>query len=282
MKRCATALTLLMLIVPAVLRADVTVTSTITITGPVAAMLGGNNPQMTMRVKGSRARMDIDMMGQKMSNIIDIAAKQITMLMHAQKTAQVMDAQQLVSRMPSAEQMPKMDGKIEPTGQTQEINGQRCSEFRYSVSLDMSNVAANFGAAGGTAQMPAGANEMFKDLKMIMSGSLWVSKEGPGVAEYLAFTKEAQQNLISLSPFGRGAGLGGAPGMEDMMRVFSQVDGLTHLAEVEMTFEGNNPMVDMMKSMGTMKMTTRVVELSTQPLADDLFQVPADYTVTKQ
>jgi hypothetical protein len=282
MNRRALALTLpLVMLVSAGLRADVTITNTITITGPVAAMLGGT-PQMVMRIKGSRARMDVEVMNQKMSNIIDLDTKQVTTLIHAQKTAQVADVGKMASQISGGgTQPPAIDAQIQPTGRTQDISGQQCAEYKYSMSLDMATIAANasaMAAAGGGAQMPP---DMFKDLKMVMTGSVWVAKDGPGIAEYSAFTKAAQRSMISLSPFGAGGSMQAAPGLGDMMKTFSQLDGLTYLAEIDMSFEGTNPMIEMLKTMGAMKITTKVTDVSVAPVSDEHFQIPSDYTVAK-
>lgn len=275
--------TLLVLTSTAGLRADVTVTNTMTFTGPMAAMIGGGTPQLVMRIKGTRARMDVDMMTQKMSTVMDIDAKQVTLLQHALKTAQVMDIAQMAASLPPGASMPKIDGTVEPTGRRQDINGQSCSEYTYSMTLDMANMAsmANMTAGRGSQQLPPGAAEMFKDLKMTMTGSVWVAKEGPGVAEYVRFTKAAQGGMMPFSPFG-GGGMPAAPGMEEMMRAFSQLDGMAYQTDIETSFEGTSPMLDMIKAMGTMKITTKISNISTEPVPDDLFQIPADYTVTKQ
>jgi len=49
-----------------------------------------------------------------------------------------------------------------------------------------------------------------------------------------------------------------------------------------MTFEGTGQLVQVMKGMGPMKITQRVTAVSTDPLPDDLFAVPAGYEVVKQ
>jgi hypothetical protein len=48
-----------------------------------------------------------------------------------------------------------------------------------------------------------------------------------------------------------------------------------------MNIEGTGQMADMMKQMGSMKITTRVTAISTDALPDDLFTVPAGYTMVK-
>ena len=119
-----------------------------------------------------------------------------------------------------------------------------------------------------------------KDVRLSVSGSVWVATEGPAVAEYLAFHKGAADlNLIAAitgMPPGRSGGL------ESLMNAASAAPGLPYLTEMTMTFEGTGKVVDMMKVMGPMKMTQRVVSVSTDPVADDMFVVPEGYQIVKQ
>ena len=121
---------------------------------------------------------------------------------------------------------------------------------------------------------------MMKGMKMVMTGSMWVAKDVPGAAEYIAFQKAARGER-----HGRG-GVGAAgvniPGMDKMMKAMASVDGLTYLTEMTMTIEGTGQMADMMKQMGPMKITTKVTSVKTDTIADDQFKVPADYKVVKQ
>jgi hypothetical protein len=65
------------------------------------------------------------------------------------------------------------------------------------------------------------------------------------------------------------------------MEAFSNAGGLPYLTEMNMTIEGGGDLAPMMKQFGDMKLTSRVTEVSTAPLPDDLFVVPAGYKVIK-
>src|SRR6185295_72335 len=115
-----------------------------------------------------------------------------------------------------------------------------------------------------------------KDLTMTMKGSMWVTKDVPGLAEYRTFQKAmADANLGSAA--GAAAGIN-MPGMDKMMKAMGNVDGMAYLTEATMTIEGSGQLADMMKQMGAMKMTTRVTSIKTDPLGDDLFKIPEGYT----
>jgi hypothetical protein len=257
------------------LYADVTVTSTVSVQGtggPVA--LGNMQPRMVMRIKGSKARADIDLNGQTMSSITDVAGKQIILLRADQKTAQVMTPANAgaAAGMPPM-RLPKVDATSKRTGQSRTIDGVPCEEYAISMKVNMAEMS-------GSPQMPPEAAAMLKDVRMIMTGSMWVAKSGPGVAEYASFQKAAA--AANLAGFVGGAIPGlGASGLDRMMTAVSGTEGIPYLTEMNMTVEGSGQMVEMMKQLGNMKMTNKVTAVSTDPIADDLFAVPADYKVIK-
>lgn len=254
------------------LRADVTVTTTTTMEGAFAGMMGGMTPRVVMRIKGSRSRADIDVPGQTISTITDLEGKRIIILNNAQKTAQILTAGAPLSPGGKPFTVPKMDASVKPTGRSQTISGNACDEFAVTMSMSM-------GEMGGSAQMPAEAGEMMKSIRMVMSGTMWIAKSGPGVAEFAAFQAASVKGEIA-KIMGGMAGFGGG-GLDRMMGSLAGATGLPYLTELTMTMEGSGPIVEMMKQQGPIKMTTRVTEVSTDTLADDLFNVPNDYKVTK-
>ena len=269
MKRCL-AICALVALGSAAVRADVTVMTEVTIDGPMAAMMGGAMPRMTMRVKGTKARMDFQVMGQSMSTITDLTARQVTVLMASQKSTQVFDADRLQA---GAAATPRLEVTFDPTGQTQTIAGQLCDQYGFSTSMDITQMASL------TSQLPKEAAEMLKGARVVTKGTVWVAKSGPGAAEYTAFMKAATAaNLASPNV----PGFGGATGnFDEILRLFGRVDGIAYLSEVEVSLEGTAPIVEMLKQLATMKLTNKVTEMSVTPIADDLFVVPADYTVSK-
>jgi hypothetical protein len=276
MIRClATAAAVVALSVP--LAADVTVTSVVSMQGggPAAAM-NNMTPRMTMRIKGLKARADIDMNGQQMSSITDLGAKQMILLRADQKTAQVLSAGSLRGPNAPPMPMPKIDATSKPTGRSQTINGVSCDEYEVAVKINMAEMS-------GSPQLPPEASAMMKDVLMVMSGSMWVARSGPGVSDYMAFQKAASEaNMGAMMGMGNAMPGMGAGGFDRLMSTFSGGNGLPYLTEMRMTFEGTGPMVEMMKQVGAMTLTNKVTDVSAAPLPDDLFAVPADYKVVKQ
>ena len=273
MKRWVSALVIVGLSA-APLTADVTVSSNVTIEGGVPGMAGpaGNtSPRMTMKIKGLKARSDVDVNGQLQTSITDLTTKQIVVLQHAQKTAQIYGPGS--SPAPTSGGGPKIEASSKATGKTRTIGGAPCDEFALRLAMDMSDFAASPG-------LPPQAVEMMKGVRMIVTGSIWVAKGGPGVADFVAFQQAAAKANMTAALAGMVPGMQ-AGGLERLMKSLSEMPGIPYQSDLQLDVEGTGPMVDAMKQMGGMKIKTTVTEVSTAPIADDQFQVPAGYQVAK-
>ena len=262
----------------AVVRADVTIVQTMTMEGGPAAMTGQTiAPKTTTRIKGLKSRTDIETGAGNMSTIADLMAKQIIILRHDQKTAQVVGAtaagttSTTTTTAPAVTGTMKMDATVTPTGKSQVIDGFKCDEFTFTTTMNMSEM--------GGPGVPPEAAAMMKDLSLVMKGSMWVTKDAPGGAEYLAY----QKALSSADLAAAAAGVSGInmPGMDKMMKAMASVNGLAYLTEMTMNIEGSGPMADMMRQMGAMKMITKTNSISATPISDDLLKVPDGYTIVK-
>jgi hypothetical protein len=61
----------------------------------------------------------------------------------------------------------------------------------------------------------------------------------------------------------------------------ASANGLACLTEMTINVQGAGPMADIMRQMGSMKLTSKTTSVSADPIADDLLKVPADYTIVK-
>lgn len=268
MRRWLTPLALTMACVMP-LRADVRVTSSTTVEGAAAGMMGGTSPQVVMHIKGMKARADVDMGAKTVSTITDVAAKQFILLSAAEKTAHIMTpgVKPPEGALPAV--MPTVDATVAPTGKSQTIAGVPCEEFTIAMSMSMAEMAGR--------EMPPEAAGMMKGIRIAMNGSMWVAKSGPGAAEYIAFqTASAKENLAAL--------MGMVPGMRSsgldrLMNAFAKAGGLPYLTELAMTIEGNDQIAALMKQQGPIKVITKVTDVSTDPISDDLFKVPEGYKI---
>jgi len=279
MKRWAATL-LGLAVCSAVLHADVTIVQKTTMEGGAAAAMGGTmpSPTMTSKIKGLKGRTDIDMgnpnIPANMSTIVDAAAKQVILLDHNQKTARVSTSAAPATPAPaSATATVKMDATVTPTGKSQTIDGFKCDEFTFTMSMNMSEV--------GGAQVPPEAAAAMQGITLQMSGSMWVSKDAPGIAEYRAYQKAV--SAADLGSAAMGATGVSMPGADKLAKAMASVDGVPILTEMRMAVEGGaGQMAEMMKQMmGDMKVTTKVLTLKTDAIGEDAFKVPEGYQVIK-
>jgi hypothetical protein len=257
------------------LGADVTITTTTTIEGGMAAMTGGGMaPTVVTRIKGNKSRTDVEMGTNTIATLVDLATKQAILLRPDQKTAHIMDPSAAAAAAPAADMpMPTIETTVKPTGQSRQVQGATCDEYAISMKLDMSSMA------GGNGKMPPEAAAALKDLRMNMIGSACVVKDGPGASEYAAFQSGAAKFVLGALA---GGGQRGMPqGMGQMLTGFTEAPGIPYLMELTMGIEGTSPVADMMRKMGEMKIVSRVKSVSTEPLAEALFEVPADYKMVK-
>lgn len=269
-KLVVTAVLAALALVP--LHADLTLVQTMTMEGPMAAMAGGQMPKITMRIKGDKARSDIESPALNIISIADITQNQVIILNAQTKTAQVITPESAALGGAKLE-VPDVDASYKPTGKTQTIDGQVCQEHQFSMTLNMAEM-------GGRGQMPPEAADMMKGVMMVMNGSVWTAKDAPGTAEYAAYMKSVMKSGL----FGALSGMkpGQSGGMDKLMAAASAAPGLPYLTEIIMTMEGTGPMVDAMKQMGPMKMIQKLSSVSTDPISDDLFKVPEGYTIEKK
>jgi hypothetical protein len=257
----------------AVLRADVTVTSATTIEGGLSAMMAGATPKTVMRIKGMRGRGEMEAMGRTIATLADLNRKEVIVLRPDDKTAQVITP--VTSEKPGAPRapLPQIEGSFAPTGRSQIIDGVKCDEYAFSMTVALSDMTSG-------QQAPPQAGEILKDLQMLAKGSIWATKTAPGAAEYIAFQKAAlEANLAAILA----GGVPGAPsnGIDRVLKKFTGAEGIPYLTEMSLTIEGAGPAADMMKQMGAMKITSKVTSISTEAIAADMFVVPPDYKVIK-
>jgi Domain of unknown function (DUF4412) len=258
--------------------ADLTVTSTTTIEGGMAAMGNEVAPRIVTRIKGNKSRTDIEVGDQTMSAIVDLATKQAILLRPDQKTAQIVEP--AAAAASTASPMPAIETTVKPTGQSREINGMKCDEYAISMAMNMAAMA------GGRSDMPPEASGMLKGVRMTMTGSSWVAKNAPGAAEFAAFQSAAAKTALAALSAGGSSPSGGSSGLpvglERMITGFAEAPGIPYLTELTMGIEGSGQLVAIMKQMGETKIITRVTNVSAGPLDDTLFRVPDGYTIVKQ
>ncbi len=246
-------------------RADVTVVQTMTLQGSAAVMKNTQMPRMTTRIKGQKSRTDIEVSGQTTSSIIDLASKQVIILNSATRTATV--------RAPGSTTVPQpMSASVKPTGKSQTIDGQQCDEHALSIRLNLADMT-------GPALAPE-AIAMMKDARVVMDGSIWIAASAPGTAEYAAFNKAALgfgllAGVMGMSPVRSG-------GFDNLIEAAARAPGLPCLMDVTMVYEGTGPIAAAAKQTGPVRLIQKLASVTTDPIADDIFNIPEGYKVEKK
>ena len=273
MRRWLATLTLMALVL-APLHADVKVVQTLTMEGALAATVGGGAmPTVTMRIKGMKARFDMEMQGNTTTSIADLTTKQVILLDSANKTATYFKGNAEKAGEVAAT-LSKVDFDFKPTNQKKKIDGMDCEEYTFALTINMADMMPP------GQQMSPEAAAALKDLRIIGKGSLWVARKGPGVAEFAAFQDAALKADVL------GAMMGGtaatANGFDKFLKAAASAPGLPYVNEITMTVEGSSPVVGMLQAMGPMKLIQKTTSVTTEALSDDLFKVPEGYTIEKQ
>lgn len=254
------------------IRADVTLTQTMTMEGAAAAAMGGAQlPRITMRIKGQKSRADIEMNGQTVTSITDLAARQVITLNAATKTATITTPESVAAGGDPLV-VPNLSMTFKATGQTRAIEGQQCEEHQFTMKMSMAEMM------GG--QLPPEAATMMQDVTMMMEGSMWVAPAAPGAAEFTAFKKAAVESKLLSAITGMPAGKSG--GLDKVMEAAAKLPGVPYLTDISMSFEGTGPVVEVMKQMGAVKMIQKMSNVSTDAIPDEMFRVPEGYTVEKK
>ena len=258
---------------------DVTVTITTSIEGGLAAgpSNAGMTPKVVTKISGAKSRTDVDTGDQALTTIIDTESNQMYVLRPADKTALQLQVDGGAAGQAAAA---AVEADVKPTGRTRDIEGVLCSEFSVAMKMNMATMAAGAGSS-----LPPEATAMLKDVFLRIEGSSWVAKDAPGATEYAAFQRAASR--AAMTALSRVSASGGASsplpgGMERLFTGFPEAPGIPYLTELTTAVEGTGQFVALLQGMAQMKIMSKVISLSTEPVGADAFAVPEGFTVVKQ
>lgn len=225
------------------------------------SMMGALSGESIQQIKGTRMRSDQTIGGEQTSTIIDVQAQQMIVLNHRKREAELYDMTQVAAELAKVP-MSDVTASINPTSQTRQIAGSTCvvHDMRISVPMDM------------------GAGPM----TIAMSGPVCLARNGPGQADFSAFYQAAaEKGLFFGDPRQARAQPAQARGMTALYREMAAL-GVPLSQELHMKFEGGGPMASMMAKMGGNVIASEVVSVSTDPIPDSAFEVPAGYKVNRR
>lgn len=248
---------MLTLAVPA--RADVTITES---TGGKVFGAGDISGTKVTRIKGHKMRQDTIRKtgGDDTSMIFDVDNGKIILLNNTKKEATVRstaDFGEAMSKMSDA----NVKADMTATGTTKTVAGQSCTVYDANVAVTFTMV------------------EKQPPMTMVMKGPVCLSKGAPGNADFKEFYLAAsQKGFMFTDPATAKAQPGMAKGMSTMLQKMADA-GLPLSSDMNMTFEGEGMMAQMMQKMGGAKITSEATKVESGSLSDDLFAVPAGYKI---
>jgi hypothetical protein len=242
--------------------ADVTIKATNTGKG-----LGMSGTTLTTTyIKGLKMRVDGDFKGKISTTIFDVDNQKMYVLDQKKKEGEVWDMGAFSQQMSSAVSVEGIRSSIKPNGQKKTVAGQETDGYDMEII-----VPATVGGEGGM------------QLTMVLTGTTWMAKGAPGSAEYAAFYKgAAEKGWIFSDPRAAKGSPGQAKAMAEMYEEFAKIGGVPYESDMDIKGQGGGPMGALMSRMGGMKTTTTTQSVDTAPIADDMFQPPADFKLKQQ
>ena len=237
--------------------ADVTIRQTTSGKGLGVAAAGTS----TTSIKGMKMRSDVEARGTVVTTIFDVDNQKLYMFDSKKKSADVWDMQAFSAELAKGVEAGEMKTSLKANGETKEVAGKTAAGYDLMISLP-----AKMGGENGM------------EMTVTLQGPMWIVKNAPGTADYMAFYKGAvEKGWIFSDPRAAKGSPGQAKAMAEMQRQLASTGGLPYETTMEIAIAGEGPMAAMMSRMGGMTMTSTVTSVDTSALDDALFAPPAGY-----
>jgi len=234
----------------------------------VAQMTGkmmGRTPsgETVTSIKGNKMRTDQTMGGAELSTIMDVDAGELITINHKNKEAEIWNIAEIARTMQGTDITASgVKVKITPNGQMKEVVGFTAAGHDITVSVK--------------SQMPDGTS-----MTVTFSGPAFLSTEAPGAADYAAFyVAAADKGFFIGDPRAAKAQPGNAKGMMALYRSMAE-KGIPLQSTQVITRSGDGPMAGAAR-MGGGEITSTITSISADPIAADIFTVPAGYKINRQ
>lgn len=223
----------------------------------------------TTYIKGNRMRSDLLMGNRTQTTIFDLDAQKMYIFEPGKKEVDVWDMAEFGKQMSQTVDPDKMTTSFKPNGQKKSFGTLTADGYDMEVSVPTS--------MGNSKEMT---------MTVTLTGPVWIVKDAPGASEYNAFYKAAvAKGWIFGDPRAAKGQPGQARAMAEMYSHFAEIGGIAYESDIQIKIgvadaPSGGPgglMAGMLAKMGNMSAQTRVEDVQTGPLADDLFAPPAGY-----
>ncbi len=237
----------------------------------VAQMSGkmmGRSPsgETVTYIKGNKMRTDQTMGGNELSTIMDVDAGELISINHKNKEAEIWNIGDLAKTMQTAGIAASgVDVQITPNDQSKDVAGFKADGYDMTVA-----VKSTMGGQAGLA------------MTVSISGPAFLSKAAPGAQDYANFyTAAADKGFFFGDPRAAKAQPGNAKGMMTLYRTMAE-KGIPLESRQTIKLSGDGPMAAVFAKMGGGEIFSTVKSVSDDPIADDVFTVPAGYKIKRQ
>jgi len=253
----------------ALLACATTASADVKVVAQMSGKMMGMNPsgETVTYIKGNKMRTDQTMGGNQLSTIMDVDSGEMITINHKKKEAEIWSVADMGASLKTAGiDANGVDVKITPTGESKSVAGYAATGHNMSVS-----VASEMGGAGSGMKMTVN-----------ISGPAFLSTAAPGAKDYAAFyIAAAEKGFFFGDPRAAKAQPGNAKGMMALYRTMAE-KGVPLESKQVIKLSGDGPMAGLFAKMGGGEINSTVTSISADPLAADLFTVPAGYKVKRQ
>ncbi|MGE3842754.1 MAG: hypothetical protein AB7I50_14350 [Vicinamibacterales bacterium] len=207
--------------------------------------------ETTVFIKGVRQRTDAFIRGQQLTTVVDLETLTATVIDHSAKRAQIFRLES-VSLVRGGRQGEVVVG-LEPTGTTRGIAGLTCSEYRVAVGFEEVETRS--------ARTP------------LIEGTVWIAPEGNGAGEVHVFYARARDRRVAV-------GDPRATRVDDL-RSFALTSLHARASEEGVVCGMQIDLGDSATTREVASITSEVTKVSSSPVDENLFAVPAGYLVAQ-
>jgi hypothetical protein len=242
-------------------QADVTVN---TITAGKASVVDVTGTGVN-RFKGNRMRTDSVAGKRSDALIIDIDGRRFIDIDDRKKSAVITTLDSISDELAKVG-VGGLTSSLRKTGQVKNIAGFSCTVHDVNVTMPFS-LTGNPGDG--------------MDADMVLSGTVCLSGDAPGLADYQKFYRaSADSGFIFGDPRGTKSPTGAATAKAyaELTRKMAEA-GMALESHVTITAQGNNPMAQMMAKLAASDITTTVTSITIEDLPAESFEIPTSYKV---
>lgn len=214
----------------------------------------------TTFIKGTKMRIDSTFRGDLTSTIFDVDGQKMISINHKKMEAEVFEMATFKKSMAAIDDK-SVDVTFVATGGSKTIAGEVCDGYTMAITLPLKQEG-----------MPEG-------LSIVLTGPVFVSKKSAARDEYSAFYAGAiEKGFFFTSPAQAKAQPGVAKAFAALYGEMAKA-GVAYETTMQIKFEGGGMVGSMLNKMTGSNVTTSYTSVSSDPIADSQFEIPADYKV---